>query len=361
MSVLKFNKVENICIISHQKYLNEIYQKDIIWENLNVFDIKTPYRMDLEAENLAKRLENGEIRPQKKRKRKVPFENSFEAEITHMKGKFYSFLSMKKEFFPGEPSLEEIRHNNLTLRENVKSLLVTLNAKDVNSPTSCHNLSNHCILQDGVILPPKSEFRKLNVESLDQLVGEKSYDLILMDPPWSNKHIKRVKRKSMGYEMMDNDDLGKMPIDKLFNDDGLLFVWCTNKMKHRSAVSSWFSSWGVTMVATWYWVKVTQYGEMVTEVTQDKQPYEVVIIGQRTAGHSVLKDLQDGLVIYSVPSGIHSHKPPLTELIKTVLGEQVERSWDMLDKLEIFGRYLLPGWVTVGQQPCLLNSTIKSS
>ena len=78
---------------------------------------------------------------------------------------------------------------------------------------------------------------------------------------------------------------------------------------------------------------------MVTQFTQDKQPYEVVIIGQKLGPEkSMMKYVKDGLVIFSLPSGIHSHKPPLTDLINTVVGGQLDRSWDRLDKLEIFGR-----------------------
>ena len=221
-------------------------------------------------------------------------------------------------------------------------------------------MSNHCVEQGGVILPPKSKFRKQDVMNLEEW-DSSTYDLILMDPPWSNKHVKRVKMTGAGYMMMDNDDLEKMPVIKLLNDDGLLFVWCTNKLKHRAAVTAWFTSWGLSMVGTWYWVKVTKHGEMVTQFTQDKQPYEVVIIAQKCGPENgVLKDVKDGLVIFSVPSGIHSHKPPLTDLINTVTGGQMDRSWDMLDKLEMFGRNLLPGWATVGNHPCLLNTEIQT-
>ena len=243
------------------------------------------------------------------------------------------------------------------MRENVKSLLQTLHS--INIPEVGQNTSNQCVEQGGVVLPPKSEFRKLDVANLDELGGS-TYDLILMDPPWSNKHVKRAMKTNVGYQMMDNDDLAQMPVRKLLKGAGLLFVWCTNKVKHRAAVRAWFGSWGVTMVGTWYWVKVTKHGEMVTQFTQDKQPYEVVIIGQKLGPEkSMMKYVKDGLVIFSVPSGIHSHKPPLTDLINTVVGGQLDRSWDRLDKLEIFGRYLLPGWVTVGNQPCLLNSLIN--
>lgn len=358
MSVLKYDATENMSIISHLQYVKELYCTEPFWENLNIFDIKTPFRMDLEAENVAKRLENGEtMARQKKKKRKLEIDNPLASEVESIQRRVSVFLAIKESSYPGQPSLADIRHNNRDLRENVKRLLDTLQTQSM--PDRGQNLSSKCVEKDGVIMPPKSAFVKLDVENLNAVLNEASFDLIVMDPPWSNKHVKRVKKTGRGYEMMDNADLEKMPVDKLLNDDGLVFVWCTNKCKHRNAVSSWFSVWGVRKVATWYWVKVTKYGEMVTEFTPDKQPYEVILIGQRSGSGSALKDLKDGMVIFSVPSGIHSHKPPLTCLIETVLRDQVLQSWDMLGKLEIFGRYLLPGWLTVGNQPALLNIRIK--
>ena len=357
MSVLEFNKEQNVSILSHKKYLDFVYKECMFWEKLDIFDIKTPFRMDLEAENVAKCMETGDdLVNRKKKKRKLELEESMQDEISYLKEKLPIFLSLKQFHFSEGPTIEDIRHNNKTLRENVKCLLQTLHS--INIPEAGQNTRHLCVERGGVVLPPKSEFRKLDVANLDELGS--SYDLILMDPPWSNKHVKRAKKTNVGYKMMDNDDLSQMPVSKLLADDGLLFVWCTNKVKHRAAVRAWFSSWGVSMVGTWYWVKVTKHGEMVTQFTQDKQPYEVVIIGQKLGPeNSIEKDVKDGLVIFSVPSGIHSHKPPLTDLMNTVVGGQMDRSWDRLDKLEIFGRYLLPGWVTVGHQPCLLNSLIN--
>ena len=82
-------------------------------------------------------------------------------------------------------------------------------------------MSNHCVEQGGVILPPKSKFRKQDVMNLEEW-DSSTYDLILMDPPWSNKHVKRAQMTGAGYMMMENDDLEKMPVTKLLNDDGLL-------------------------------------------------------------------------------------------------------------------------------------------
>ena len=35
--------------------------------------------------------------------------------------------------------------------------------------------------------------------------------MVVMDPPWENKHVKRVK----GYSMMSNEDIKALPIPKL--------------------------------------------------------------------------------------------------------------------------------------------------
>ena len=54
--------------------------------------------------------------------------------------------------------------------------------------------------------------------------------------------------------------------------------------------------------ATWYWVKVTRHGDLVTDFSPGKQPYEVVLVGRRR-GESVAGRIlvPDGLVICSTP------------------------------------------------------------
>ena len=68
-------------------------------------------------------------------------------------------------------------------------------------------------------------------------------------------------------------------------------------------------------------------------------------------------NLPDDLVIISVPSAFHSHKPPLDNLLQMYVGD--DEDWERKRKLEIFGRNLLPGWTTVGNQPCLFNVKMK--
>lgn len=189
--------------------------------------------------------------------------------------------------------------------------------------------------------------------------------------------MKRVKSVS-GYSMMCDTVLSCIPMDRLVRPGGLVLVWCTNSIRHRTNLTDCFSTWGVHLEATWYWVKLTRFGEFVTDFSSDcgKQPYEVILVARRQGGEGEVSQaakiqIPDGLVIYSVPSGIHSHKPPLHDVLTRLVKPQRDieeekaqhgrRVIEELAKLEVFGRSLLPGWRTIGLQPCLFNITDNMS
>ena len=67
-----------------------------------------------------------------------------------------------------------------------------------------------------------------------EILNNRSFKLILMDPPWQNKHIKRHKNKCDGYNMLDNEDIFKnIPmLDILEEENGHVVIWCTNSQKH---------------------------------------------------------------------------------------------------------------------------------
>lgn len=57
--------------------------------------------------------------------------------------------------------------------------------------------------------------------------------------------------------------------------------------------------------------QVTQTGEMICDLTDKtvKQPYELIIFGSCINSTIIIPDKK---LLISVPSAIHSHKPPLT-------------------------------------------------
>ena len=106
-------------------------------------------------------------------------------------------------------------------------------------------------------------------------LGYKKFDLILMDPPWENKHVKRaLKRRKIeekvqtsdsqrrihndGYEMLDNHTIGRsIPINNLLSENGLVVIYCTNSKRHQTAIQEWLTNWNLVQVAKWYWLKVS--------------------------------------------------------------------------------------------------------
>lgn len=65
--------------------------------------------------------------------------------------------------------------------------------------------------------------------------------------------------------MLRTEDLMQMKIKPLLAENALIAVWCTNSESHIQAVhNNLFPAWGVTYIATWYWLKVDRSGTPVS-------------------------------------------------------------------------------------------------
>lgn len=117
------------------------------------------------------------------------------------------------------------------------------------------------------MFPSNSQFYCKDVANIGTELEGLEFDLILLDPPWWNKYIRRKRKKCpYAYEMMFNCDLKEIPIEKLLSSSGLVVVWCTNSPQHLNyLVKEIFPKWKVSFVAKWFWLKVTQNGEPVCE------------------------------------------------------------------------------------------------
>lgn len=117
------------------------------------------------------------------------------------------------------------------------------------------------------IFPSNSQFYCKDVANIGTELEGLEFDLILLDPPWWNKYIRRKRKKCPhAYEMMFNCDLKEIPIEKLLSSSGLVVVWCTNSPQHLNyLIKEIFPKWQVSFVAKWFWLKVTQNGEPVCE------------------------------------------------------------------------------------------------
>lgn len=194
------------------------------------------------------------------------------------------------------------------------------------------------------LFPANCEFFCKDISEISTCLENRQFDIILLDPPWWNKYIRRKRKKSNdGYKMMFNNELKNIPLEHLLRKDGLVVVWCTNSAQNlEELLNQIFPKWGIQLLAKWYWVKITQTGEPICDFSAPpgKQPYEKIIFGGRSG---LLSVPQDGKLVVSVPSAIHSHKPPLIELLKQFLPENPMC-------LEVFARYLLPNVTSYGNE-----------
>uniref|UniRef100_A0A1B6LC37 Methyltransferase-like protein 4 n=2 Tax=Graphocephala atropunctata TaxID=36148 RepID=A0A1B6LC37_9HEMI len=323
------------------------------------FHILTPFMFDLEVSNVIST-------PIKKRKRSGRSKGLKDAcsyfdahlEIKIIKSALAELVALAQEngHLKVEVSTEDVISNNGVARECSTSffndicqekLLECSGGNAAEKPVQAN------IYGQDYLIPNGSTFYCCDIQQLHlSLRGDSQFDFVLLDPPWWNKYIRRrkTKQENGGYKMMYNEEIGSLPVEGWLAPDALVGVWCTNCSRHeQDIISRWFPRWGLRLVATWFWVKVTKSGVPVCQFSPPpgKQPYERVLLGAAAARVDRLPP--DGRCIVSVPSAIHSHKPPLSEVMKRYLPTQPRC-------LELFARYLQPNWVSAGDQVLALQN-----
>uniref|UniRef100_A0A8C5TQL1 Methyltransferase like 4 n=1 Tax=Malurus cyaneus samueli TaxID=2593467 RepID=A0A8C5TQL1_9PASS len=199
------------------------------------------------------------------------------------------------------------------------------------------------------LVPPKSSFLLSDISCLQPLLNyEKKYDVIVIDPPWENKSVKRSNR----YSHLSSWQIKQIPVPALAAPNCLVVMWVTNRQKHlRFVKDELYPHWSVKTLAEWHWVKITRAGEFVLPLESlHKKPYEVLVLG-RVQGdvketlrksESVLPIPEHKLIV-SIPCSLHSHKPPLAAVLAEFIKPDVEC-------LELFARNLQPGWTSWGNE-----------
>ncbi|KAJ7564984.1 hypothetical protein O6H91_02G043000 [Diphasiastrum complanatum] len=211
------------------------------------------------------------------------------------------------------------------------------------------------------LLPKKCRFFISDIAQIRRLIPDSSsngYNLLVIDPPWENKS---VSRRAL-YPTLPNKQLLRIPLKSLVHLDGaLVALWLTNRQKlHQFVEQELFPTWGVKLITTWYWLKLTTEGELISslDLTHHK-PYECLLIGyalqklpeetfaMREDGlKPFIRNVPAGLVALSVP-GDHSRKPPLGLL----LSQCAPHGSRSVSCLELFARELHPGWDSWGNEP----------
>ncbi|XP_017026828.2 N(6)-adenine-specific methyltransferase METTL4 [Drosophila kikkawai] len=201
------------------------------------------------------------------------------------------------------------------------------------------------------LIPDRASFYNHNVDQLPALLPQllPAYDLIVLDPPWRNKYIRRLKRakQELGYAMLHNDQLSLIPISQLTHPRSLVAIWCTNSAQHQTALEQQLlPSWHLRLLHKLRWYKLTSDHQLISppqaDVTQ-KQPYEMLYVAcHADAPENYGEEIRNTEMLLSVPSIVHSHKPPLLDWLREHLHPNEPNC------LELFARYLQPHFTSVG-------------
>ena len=146
-------------LLSHESFLQEVYsQPHTSYLGLKplrgIFDVRTPFRMDAEAEKVAASgSQEADEEPRKKKRKKSDSADTFPQE----KQRCEEFLGAIEQKFEPPPSRDVIAENNRPVRELVKRL--QSEDKDIDAPISETSLSSEIKMIGGkrYVLPAGSE------------------------------------------------------------------------------------------------------------------------------------------------------------------------------------------------------------
>ncbi|MDI1486339.1 MAG: hypothetical protein OHK93_005566 [Ramalina farinacea] len=190
--------------------------------------------------------------------------------------------------------------------------------------------------------------------------GPGEFDIIVMDPPWPNRSVRRSRQ----YQTTDGSagpiEALKTSLGQHIGPSGIVACWITNKAAVRETALDLFAAWGLTLIEEWAWLKVTRNGDSMCSLDGTwRKPYEILLLGCRDAVvHKVSAQPDADIsgtrrrVIAAVPD-LHSRKPNLKELLERLFfGEG--KSYRAV---ELFARNLTAGWWAWGDEVLKYNDT----
>ncbi|PYH94114.1 MT-A70-domain-containing protein [Aspergillus ellipticus CBS 707.79] len=209
------------------------------------------------------------------------------------------------------------------------------------------------------------------------------FDLILLDPPWTNRSVRRsghyrtqsyldwglltrrlrdILRVHLkeNHALSTNASRGEHPETSPHTDtrDPLAAIWITNSAKARKAAYDSMQGAGLTVCEEWVWLKTTTDGQPISSLGGHwRKPYEILVIGRRV--HPLKDEVKKAIitrrVIAAVPD-IHSRKPNLKELFEKVFFSTPDGVRVPYSALEVFARNLTAGWWACGDEALKFNS-----
>uniref|UniRef100_A0A914UIV4 Methyltransferase-like protein 4 n=1 Tax=Plectus sambesii TaxID=2011161 RepID=A0A914UIV4_9BILA len=292
----------NCAILDDWAYHDNVYKQSRFAPKKVLYDISEPFRMDSQVAALEKTKNEGKER----RKRKRPQLNcyvdpKFQQTCEHVAAVHADIVNLGQSFF--HEKQEDSFTNNKDARAAANELsgldalpcssgqmssfvevdLVGSNSLEWRDDCCVlwRNSSDDCIMielsNSKYVLPPRSAFILGDASLSRHLIqSSRTFDFILLDPPWENKAVKRQKTYATSFE----DDLLSLPIDTLLAENGLVAIWVTNNQRlQRFVEGKLLAKWNLQKLARWHWLKLTTRGEFVCDFKPHyKVPFERIRI-----------------------------------------------------------------------------------
>ena len=170
----------------------------------------------------------------------------------------------------------------------------------------------------------------------------KKYKIIYADPPWSykDKALAGNRGVEFKYEVMSLEEIKKLSVDKISDEDCCLFLWIT--FPNLNIVFDVIKSWGFKYkTVAFTWVKKYNNGNNFMGMGNwTRANAEVCLLCTKGKPKRVSASVRQ--IIESVPEK-HSKKPNI------VRDKIVELCGD-LPRIELFARETADGWDSWGNE-----------
>jgi len=181
------------------------------------------------------------------------------------------------------------------------------------------------------------------------LVSGKKYQIIYADPPWSyNDKMKMegihglIRGAESFYQTMDIEDIKKLPINQISDDNCALYLWCVPPL-HQQAMDV-IVSWGFRYINYGFcWIKTTKNDKLhcgMGHYTRGNVELCLFAVKGRMANkvinHAIRQPIEAEIMR-------HSKKPEeIKKRIVDLFGD--------LSRIELFAREKSEGWDSIGNE-----------
>jgi len=180
---------------------------------------------------------------------------------------------------------------------------------------------------------------------------DKKYQIIYADPAWQyDDEMKPPRGSAYHYDIMHNEELEKLPVQNLADENCILFLWCT--YPKLNVVFDLIKAWGFTYkTVAFTWIKTNKNSNsyFIGMGRWTRSNPELCLLCTKGKPKRISNKVRQLVVS---PVGEHSKKPnEVRNRIIQLVGD--------LPRIELFARTKVHGWDVWGNDEKLQNQPLE--